>query len=254
MITCPNCNKQLEDGTKFCDNCGAQLPETIFCPNCGTQSSTEFAFCQSCGAALTEQPAVPEQPEKKKFALPTLPFQISKKILALASAALALVLVVAIVLSVILTGTKKNAFAMYLKDDELYFTSTTKISPMQVTKKLFDGDIDESDLRWIGQYGVAYSCCLSEDGKIIFFPDKFDPNSEDDSKTFSLFYRYVSKPEEDPVKIDSDIQYYHVSKSGKLVTYLKGEEGDLYQHDLTDKTKLSSEVSDFYATEEKSGI
>lgn len=27
MIDCPNCNKQVPEGTKFCPSCGAQIPE-----------------------------------------------------------------------------------------------------------------------------------------------------------------------------------------------------------------------------------
>lgn len=29
MITCPKCNKELSDDTKFCDGCGAQIFETF---------------------------------------------------------------------------------------------------------------------------------------------------------------------------------------------------------------------------------
>lgn len=61
MITCPKCNKELSDDTKFCDSCGAKIYETIFCPNCGERTSTEFAFCQNCGTAIAENPAK-EQP------------------------------------------------------------------------------------------------------------------------------------------------------------------------------------------------
>ena len=61
MITCPKCGKELQDGTKFCDNCGTQIFETIFCPNCGAQTSTEFKFCQKCGASIEEEAPAPAQ-------------------------------------------------------------------------------------------------------------------------------------------------------------------------------------------------
>ena len=30
MITCPKCNKELSDGTKFCDGCGAKFLKQSF--------------------------------------------------------------------------------------------------------------------------------------------------------------------------------------------------------------------------------
>ena len=62
MITCPKCQKQLEDGTKFCDSCGEQIVETTFCPNCGNVNGADCAFCLTCGAPLNGEPA-PAAPE-----------------------------------------------------------------------------------------------------------------------------------------------------------------------------------------------
>ena len=79
MIRCPKCNKELEDGSKFCDACGARIYETIYCPNCGEPTSTEFAFCQKCGAPITEDievpadSAAPAQPQEKQSHLRALP-------------------------------------------------------------------------------------------------------------------------------------------------------------------------------------
>lgn len=246
MITCPNCNKQLEDGTKFCDNCGKQIIETIFCQNCGKETSTEFAFCQNCGASLSDEAIVSDNGKKKKFALPKRPFKISKKLIAIGSACIALVLVAAIVLSTLFSGGGSNNFALYLKDGEVYFTNISKIEPWQVTTRLIDDDsIDNDDLA-DSAYTLGYYTHLSNDGKILFYVDKIT----EDSAGASLFYRYVNKPKQEPVKIDSDVASYSVSENGKLVTYLKGEEGILYQHNLTDKEKIDSEVSAFEVSDD----
>ena len=58
MLICPNCGKELAEGTAFCDNCGTAIPaapaaETVFCANCGTQTDASSEFCQNCGAAVT---------------------------------------------------------------------------------------------------------------------------------------------------------------------------------------------------------
>lgn len=246
MITCPNCNKQLEDGTKFCDNCGKQIIETIFCQNCGKETSTEFAFCQNCGASLSDEAIISDNGKKKKFALPKLPFKISKKLIAIGSACIALVLVAAIVLTTLFSGGGNNNFALYLKDGEMYFTNISKIEPWQITTRLIDDDSMDNDDLVDSAYTLGFYTHLSNDGKILFYVDKIT----EDSDGASLFYRYVNKPEQEPVKIDSDVASYSVSENGKLVTYLKGEEGILYQHNLTDKEKIDSEVSAFEVSDD----
>lgn len=245
MITCPNCNKQLEDGTKFCDSCGKQIAETIFCQNCGKESSSEFAFCQNCGASLVEEAISPDNGEKKKFALPKLPFKLSKKWVAIGCACIAFVLVAVLVSSTLFSGGgNNNNYALYLKDDEMYFTNNSKAEPWQVTTRLFDDGSSEDDLADYA-YEIGEYTYLTDDGKILFYIDKID---EDDTGA-SLFYRYVNKPEKDPEKIDSEVRTYIVSENGKLVTYLKGEEGTLYQHDLTDKEKIDSDVSNYVVSD-----
>lgn len=246
MIQCSNCNKQLEDGTKFCDNCGKQIIETIFCQNCGKETSTEFAFCQNCGASLSEETVIAENSKKKKFVLPKLPFNISKKLIAVGSACIALVLVAVIVLTTLLSGGGTNNFALYLKDGEMYFTQISKINPWQVTTNLIqDSGVDNEDLVDAAS-AVGLYALLSNDGKIMFYMDK---NSYD-SYGATLFYRYVNKPEKEPTKIDSDISSYSVSESGKVVTYLKGEEGILYRYDLNDKEKIDSGISAFMVSDD----
>lgn len=59
MIVCPKCNKQLDDGVKFCDGCGEKLPQSVTCPSCGKQMGEGFAFCQYCGAKLDAMQPVP---------------------------------------------------------------------------------------------------------------------------------------------------------------------------------------------------
>lgn len=94
MITCPKCNKELSDGTKFCDGCGAKIFKTIFCPNCGKQTSTEFAFCQSCGASVTETPT-----EEQPAAVPTEKKKLPKKAIMFGGIGVAVVAVLILVIS-----------------------------------------------------------------------------------------------------------------------------------------------------------
>lgn len=235
MITCPNCNKEHEDGTKFCDNCGKQFAETIFCQNCGEQTSTEFAFCQKCGASLAEESETFNETAKKKFKLPKI--NIPKKLIAIGSACVAVVLVAAIVLSALFTGGAENNFVLYIKDKELFYTGIDKIKPFQLTQKLDDSGSLDNEYLFEAASAIGCYIRMTKDGKTIFYVDKI-------SESATIYCRNVNKPDQEPIKIDSEILTYSVSESGKLVTYLK-EDGSLYQHNLKDKEKIDSEVSSF---------
>lgn len=46
---CPNCNKDIPDTSKFCPECGTQIPKKKFCSNCGKPVSPTAKFCPECG-------------------------------------------------------------------------------------------------------------------------------------------------------------------------------------------------------------
>ena len=52
MANCIKCKAPLEDGTKFCDACGTEQPQTIFCENCGKKLENSATFCDSCGTPV----------------------------------------------------------------------------------------------------------------------------------------------------------------------------------------------------------
>lgn len=239
MITCPKCNKELSDDAKFCDGCGAQIFETIFCPNCGKQTSTEFAFCQSCGASITEAPA-----EEKPAAAPAGKRKLPKKAIMFGGIGVVVVAVLILVISLIAGGGKaKNDFTLYLKDREIFFSDLKKDSEAwQLTSRLIDTeDFDDGDPSCY-EYTLGINTYVSEDGKYIFFPDKIG-----DDDVINLYYREIAKPEAEAIKIDSDVRSYIVNSSATIVTYLKGDEGNLYQYKLAEdsKDKIASEVQSF---------
>ena len=49
MITCPTCGTQLEDGVKFCSECGTPIPQTKKCIKCGFELTLSAKFCPECG-------------------------------------------------------------------------------------------------------------------------------------------------------------------------------------------------------------
>lgn len=255
MLTCSKCGMQLSDDAQFCDNCGTKIYETIFCAKCGEQMSTEFAFCQRCGASITETPAEehPVAPRADKKKLP-------KKAIMFGGIGVAVVAVLILVISLISGGGKaKNDFTLYLKDIEIFFSDMKKESDAwQLTSRLVDAEgFDDWDLAIansgyiLGMYTGMYTC-VSEDGKYIFFPDKI----ADDDDGSNLYYRELGNPEAEAVKIDSDIQSYTVNTSATIVTYLKGDEGNLYQYKLAEdsKDKVASEVRGFEVSDDGTKI
>ena len=56
-VKCPNCGKVLEEGTKFCPECGTKIEvkqKLTKCPNasCSKPLSGEEKFCINCGAKI----------------------------------------------------------------------------------------------------------------------------------------------------------------------------------------------------------
>lgn len=71
---CEKCGKQVKDGQKFCDGCGADLEAQrsagtgtasvaaemhVCCPKCGKQALDEDKFCTGCGASLEGVTPIP---------------------------------------------------------------------------------------------------------------------------------------------------------------------------------------------------
>lgn len=54
MAFCRNCGTKLEDGSKFCSECGKEITQANVCPHCGASIGGGDVFCQSCGKNLKE--------------------------------------------------------------------------------------------------------------------------------------------------------------------------------------------------------
>lgn len=49
MAKCPNCGVEVEEGAKFCGECGAPIPQVKECPQCHTKWPFKAKFCGDCG-------------------------------------------------------------------------------------------------------------------------------------------------------------------------------------------------------------
>lgn len=244
MIQCQKCGKELEDGTRFCDDCGTQVFETIFCPNCGEQTSSEFAFCQQCGAAITEEAVQVEAKPEEAKSVASGKKALSKRTLFIGGG-IAVVVILAILISALGgKGGSKGNYGLYLKDREIVYTNFTEKGTQELTSRL-TGDLgsSESYIAGIGKELGDY-IAFSKDGKRVFYPDRLDSSADG----VTLYYRDINKPKAEPVKIDSDIQRYAIDDSGSCVVYSKGSDGILYRHNLKDKEKIASDVVAFKVT------
>ena len=243
MIRCPKCNKELEDGSKFCDACGARIYETIYCPNCGEPTSTESAFCQKCGAPITEDIEVPAdseapaQPQEKQSPLRALP----RKAIALGGIAVIAVVAVVLVVTSLLSGGSGSDYSLYFKEGEIFYTDYTEDGTIELTSRFINDD-GASEIsgneRSSSAYYIGTYIAFNDADNRIFFPDRLDPYADG----LTLYYRDLNKPEEEAVKIDSDVNQYAINGDGSKIVYTKGSDGILYISDLEEKEKIYTQI------------
>ena len=251
MIICPKCTHQVEDEAKFCDNCGTALTDVITTNEAieVETATTEAVADKAITNEVIKDGTSTNGAIKDEEVTRSVKNKFSKKTIIVRSIGTVATIILTFLILFMLKGGKSNTnYALYLKDDQIYYTGTKKIEPSEISTNLFDEGLDEYS-EYAGA-GVGYMTMLSKDGELIFFPEKI--SSDDDG--FALYYRYLNKKEIESGKIDSDIIKYSVNESSSLVTYIKGEEGILYQSNLTDKDKIDSNVSKFYVSDDGNKI
>ena len=55
-MKCENCGFKNREGVKFCEKCGATLPDVkgLVCTNCRKENRAGIRFCEKCGNPLSE--------------------------------------------------------------------------------------------------------------------------------------------------------------------------------------------------------
>ena len=62
MAHCRQCQATIAQNVKFCPQCGAQSPLTLFCSGCGKGVSASDSFCGDCGSPVgSPQPVAARQ-------------------------------------------------------------------------------------------------------------------------------------------------------------------------------------------------
>ena len=261
---CPYCKKEIEDDSLFCSFCGSRIEVTtekdkLFSekhPNYDEQKSTEFASTLRCGASKAEKSEeepvtvldTPETPKTKK--------QLPHKAVMFGAIGIAVIAVLIIAISLFSdVGKSNDNVVLYIKEQEIFVSDLKKGSKAwQLTSRLIGEESPISSRYEDVEYAsdvLSVSTCVSEDGKYIFFPDKIGDADCDGSK---LYYREVDKPEGEAIKIDSEVRDYTFNTAATLVSYLKGEEENLYQYKIDEgsKCKIASGVIDYWVSDDGS--
>lgn len=55
---CNNCGNQINEGEKFCTQCGTPVPQERLCPSCQAKLPDGAIFCGQCGTKVGEAPKV----------------------------------------------------------------------------------------------------------------------------------------------------------------------------------------------------
>lgn len=215
-----------------CPKCNAEIGEEKKCPTCGYEVA-EVQANEQAEVPATEAPVEKAAPQKAKA---------KTKLTTPIIAVVALLLVAS--LFFVLKGSKKDdgfvQRSLYFKENAMYYLDPKTNEPILITDKFFD-DEDES----IDDLIIMNSIEFKQKGNTVFYSEKADL----ETSSFSLYYKKLNKPNEEPVKLAEDVMAYVVNEKGTLVIY-RNTDGDLYKHDMTERTKIISETDDLWFSED----
>jgi len=193
------------------------------------EASDEAAF-------LSAETVAPVKEKPQRAGAPSgMKRKLSVKTVIIAAAAL--VLAVSVALGSMLIGGKVEStpYGLFQKDGEIWLTMLNGTPAVQVTSG--------STSRYVsGAFTV-----MSKDGSKLFYADRYVVNNGLDTATVNCLN--VSDGSE--YTVDTEMHSgYIVSETGDRVTYLKGADQTLYQHDSVASVKLASQVRAFSASED----
>jgi len=260
MTNCAKCNALLKEGDTLCPECGLKTTQAtsveLSCSSCGQKTSPAFVFCQGCGAPISSAALFDESfytesipaYEPDAFVISdssdtsdAAPVSKKKKLLPVMIAAGVLAVVVAVTAIINPFDSSVTTPILYIKNKDISITLPNKIAPFQLTEDLYKG-VAQADYN----SSVVSLLKYSKNGRYMAYADKIDRNTY----SMTLYHRDL-KSNDSSLEIDSGVSIgqYELSADGKKLLYLKGEESDLYLHNLKDKEKIGSGVGYFYCDE-----
>lgn len=174
-----------------------------------------------------------QKPKKKK----------SKVIIALLIAVA--VVIAAVVGCVLLFGSSGGSSefverTLYAKDNSLFYLERKDNTPILITEDFFaDENNTASDLYLMNAVSFA------KNGNKVFYAKRINVESQ----SFSLYCRFLNKPDEEPLKIADDVTAFLADEKGNNVLYLDTY-GSIYNHNMKERTKVVSDVDYFVISDD----
>lgn len=281
LIVCPHCGSQSNVSNKFCAFCGKPMvvtpPVETLKPEINNQADN--IAVSNVAIETTESASyTPQQPIEGFSIEPTAPTIVSqpefnnaptekshKKLFIFGGIGLGAIALIVAAVIVVLTffGAANPEYLLYIKDDEINYTNLAEdFDNIEITSKLISEGSENYFNNYHPYYGsiLSYYIYMSDDGKTLFFPDKITNDSNSDSYyskyIFNLYYRDVTDKNADAIKVDSNVRSYHINDKADLVTYIKGDDQDLFQYSLDNdkKNKIASNINDFYVSDNGENI
>ncbi|MDD4163894.1 MAG: zinc ribbon domain-containing protein [Eubacteriales bacterium] len=251
MRICKACGTPLVESEKLCNNCGEEyVEEKAFCPSCKEQVRTGTAFCERCGVPLFEQ--LSTEPElKKEDVINDINEKmrgqwfkrLPKRTLSICLIAVVLIASAAAFMPRIiekLKGENPTEHLLYIKNNEIFYSSLRTIEPIEITKRL-SGRIAANESR--GYF--SYLSRISNDGKLLFYPDKLTPGRQG----YSLYYKKLDKADENGDEIASEVTNYLFNEDATKLFYTTVDR-TLYVYDFSESEKIAEEVRVFRINKE----
>ncbi len=213
----------------------------IKCNNCGAEFDDETKFCTNCGSKI----------KKTKT-------KISKKLIAIGSSCIAIIVVAAIVLISLLTQPKKKLpiedFVIYCKNNDLYIADITNDDNIRITyNNAYNPRLEAYMIQKWGIYwsynGWGIPVQYSKESNRLFFADLKLADPKDSNVEIELYYDLcyldLNNIDAGAVTIDNDVTKYCVTNYGEEVMYTKRDDDSnaLYKSDLKSKEIVSENVS-----------
>lgn len=203
MLSCPFCYNPLTEDDKICSVCGAKIINE-------SEKEKPETKLQHTSAKHSKRSPLDD-------ALAKLPFKVTDALIKKAVTVFAVVLTISIIIS-FFKPSNSLEYALYGKDEEVFISKVSNISPKQVTNDYGENYFDNN-------LGISYR--LSENGRKVFF---FDYGSN------NLYYR-TSKLNKESIFLASNVLNYDINESANLLTYLK-DGNELYQHNLKNQLNM----------------
>ena len=211
------------------------------CPNCGTANADTNKFCAVCGTPLNSD--IQENPYSL-YANPIPLTEGSQKKRSPFKIILAIVLTVVLLAGAVIAAfqflpflKKKPNYALYFKEDELYYTGLGRINPIEIAG---DTTEDLDDILSVPR--------LTDDGKYIVFID--DVENDSGAGRGTLYLLEAKDPDAEPVKIKSDVDGFLIVPGDKYILY--GANGALYQYNIKDgeNDKIKNDATPYGSSED----